>query len=61
MAPLAPIMAVRPGSRDRVSVILVILLLFALIVVAFLLFEPLGLFGVWLRIKRYFIAWPFRY
>ena len=27
----------------------------------FLMFEPLGLLGIWLRIKRYFLAWPFRY
>jgi branched-chain amino acid transport system permease protein len=33
----------------------------ALVVCIFLAFEPLGLLGVWLRIKRYFIAWPFRY
>ena len=35
--------------------------LFASLVIAFLVFEPLGLFGIWMRIKRYFIAWPFRY
>lgn len=27
----------------------------------FLIFEPFGLLGIWLRIKRYFLAWPFRY
>ncbi len=36
-------------------------LLFASIVIGFLIFEPLGLYGIWLRIKRYFMAWPFRY
>ena len=36
-------------------------LLFALLVIATLTFEPLGLYGIWLRIKRYFLAWPFRY
>jgi len=36
-------------------------LLFALLVIACLVFEPLGLYGLWLRIKRYFMAWPFRY
>jgi len=36
-------------------------LLFSLLVIGFLVFEPLGLFGLWLRIKRYFAAWPFRY
>jgi branched-chain amino acid transport system permease protein len=37
------------------------MLLFSLAVCAFLVFEPLGLFGVWLRVKRYFAAWPFTY
>ena len=36
-------------------------LIFALIILGFLLFEPFGLVGLWLRIKRYFLAWPFRY
>lgn len=36
-------------------------LLFSLVVMGFLLFEPLGLYGIWLRVKRYFMAWPFRY
>ncbi len=35
--------------------------LFALLVIGFLMFEPMGLFGIYLRIKRYFLAWPFRY
>jgi branched-chain amino acid transport system permease protein len=33
----------------------------ALVVCAFLAFEPLGLLGIWLRVKRYFVGWPFRY
>ena len=36
-------------------------LVFTLVVMGFLLFEPMGLVGVWQRIKRYFLAWPFRY
>lgn len=36
-------------------------LLFAMLVIACLIFEPLGLYGLWLRVKRYFMAWPFRY
>ena len=35
--------------------------LFSIVVCAFLVFEPLGIFGLWLRIKRFFMAWPFRY
>lgn len=36
-------------------------LLFSVLVCVVLVFEPLGLFGLWLRVKRYFLAWPFRY
>ena len=31
------------------------------LVIGFLVFEPLGLLGIWLKIKRYFQTWPFRY
>ncbi len=37
------------------------IILFSTVICGFLIFEPLGLFGIWLRIKRYFMAWPFRY
>lgn len=36
-------------------------LLFATLVIGFLIYEPRGLHGIWLRIKRYFAAWPFTY
>jgi branched-chain amino acid transport system permease protein len=35
--------------------------LFSLLVIGVLVVEPLGMYGLWLRIKRYFVAWPFRY
>lgn len=36
-------------------------LIFYPLLCLFLVLEPLGLFGVWLRLQRYFAAWPFRY
>ena len=33
--------------------------LFSGVVIAVLVLEPLGLYGVWLRLKRFFLAWPF--
>ncbi len=36
-------------------------LIFAVAVCAVLILEPLGILGLWLRIKRYFVGWPFRY
>ena len=36
-------------------------LLFSTLVCLILIYEPFGLYGVWLKIKRYFLTWPFRY
>jgi len=27
----------------------------------FLLFEPLGLFGLWVKVRNYWKGWPFSY
>lgn len=35
--------------------------LYGLLIIVFLIFEPRGLFGIWLRIRNYFKAWPFSY
>jgi hypothetical protein len=37
------------------------LLLYGLLIVVFLIFEPLGLFGIWLRVRNYWRGWPFSY
>jgi branched-chain amino acid transport system permease protein len=34
---------------------------FGVVMILFLLYEPLGLVGVWRRIQNYFLLWPFRY
>jgi branched-chain amino acid transport system permease protein len=34
---------------------------FGIVMVLFLVFEPLGLVGVWRRLQSYFLLWPFRY
>ncbi|MEX2562545.1 MAG: branched-chain amino acid ABC transporter permease [Nitriliruptoraceae bacterium] len=36
-------------------------ILFGLLIVGFLVLEPRGLFGLWLRVRNYFKAWPFSY
>lgn len=33
---------------------------FGLIMILFLLFEPLGLVGIWQRVQNYFLLWPFK-
>ena len=35
--------------------------LFGILIVVFLIFEPLGFFGIWLRIRNYWKGWPFSY
>jgi branched-chain amino acid transport system permease protein len=34
-------------------------IVFGLIMVMIMLFEPLGIFGVWIRMKKYWKTWPF--
>lgn len=36
-------------------------ILFGLFIIGFLVFEPRGLFGIWLRVKNYWRGWPFSY
>ena len=35
--------------------------LYGFLIVVFLLFEPLGLYGLWIRIRNYWKGWPFTY
>jgi branched-chain amino acid transport system permease protein len=35
--------------------------LYGVILIVFLIFEPLGLYGIWLRIRNYWKGWPFTY
>ena len=30
-----------------------------LVMIGIIIFEPLGMFGIWLRIKKYWMTWPF--
>jgi branched-chain amino acid transport system permease protein len=34
-------------------------ILYGLLIVGFLLFEPRGLFGIWVRMRNYWKSWPF--
>ena len=41
------------GQLERVA--------FGLLIVVFIVVEPLGLYGIWLRISNYWKAFPFSY
>jgi branched-chain amino acid transport system permease protein len=35
--------------------------MFGLLIIGFLIFEPLGLYGIWIRVRNYWRSWPFSY
>ncbi len=35
--------------------------IYGVLIVVFLIFEPLGLFGIWIKIRNYWKGWPFSY
>jgi len=37
------------------------LVLYGVLIVVFLIFEPLGLYGIWIKIRNYWKRWPFSY
>ena len=34
---------------------------FGAVMILFLVFEPLGLVGIWRRVQSYFLLWPFKH
>ena len=36
-------------------------ILYGLLIIGFLIFEPRGLYGIWLRARTYWTSWPFTY
>jgi len=56
-----PLVSTGPADHGLISVFALNQILYGLLIVLFLIAEPLGLAAVWLRIKAYFKAWPFSY
>jgi len=54
-----PLASTYPFWSNRLGSINIVV--YGLIIIFFLLFEPDGLFGIWIRIKNYWRLWPFRY
>jgi len=55
----SPIASAYPILSPRIGAVSVIV--YGLVIIFFLLFEPDGLYGIWIRIKRYWKPWPFTY
>jgi branched-chain amino acid transport system permease protein len=54
-----PLVSAYPIFASRIGGVSVVV--YGLIIIFFLLFEPDGLFGIWIRLKRYWKPWPFTY
>jgi branched-chain amino acid transport system permease protein len=55
------LIATTVGAPGILNVFQLQRMLFGLLIVLFLVLEPRGLFGVWIRVRNYFKAWPFSY
>lgn len=60
IAPMLPFLG-GAGSGGLLNVYQLQTILFGALIVLFMTLEPRGLFGVWIRIRNYFKAWPFKY
>jgi branched-chain amino acid transport system permease protein len=43
------------------SIFQINVILYGLLIIGFLIFEPLGLYGIWIRVRNYWKGWPFTY
>ena len=51
-----------PGAQRYASLLFAVnYAAFGLVMILFLIFEPLGLVGIWRRIQSYFLLWPFKH
>jgi len=55
------IVSTLPGPSPGLNIAQFNLLLYGLLLIGFLIFEPLGLYGIWIRIRNYWKSWPFTY
>ncbi|MDH5372380.1 MAG: branched-chain amino acid ABC transporter permease [Acidimicrobiia bacterium] len=49
------------GSQGILSTSQLERIIFGALIIGFLIFEPMGLFGIWIRVRNYWKAWPFSY
>jgi branched-chain amino acid transport system permease protein len=47
------------STAGGITVFQVETILYGLLIIGFLIFEPRGLFGVWIRVRTYWKSWPF--
>jgi branched-chain amino acid transport system permease protein len=55
------LISLAPVGGPGISIFQFNQIFYGLLVVAFLIFEPLGLYGIWIRVRNYWKGWPFSY
>ncbi|HEY5889277.1 MAG TPA: branched-chain amino acid ABC transporter permease [Acidimicrobiia bacterium] len=50
-----------PGVAPGLGIDQLNLVIYGLLIIGFLIFEPLGLYGIWLKVRNYWKGWPFTY
>jgi branched-chain amino acid transport system permease protein len=61
LAGSVPLVSGAGGEDGLLTVFELQTMLFGLFIVLFLILEPRGLYGMWVRVRNYFKAWPFSY
>lgn len=61
IASVVPFIGEGSTSGELLSVFQFEAILYGLLIIGFLIFEPRGLFGIWIRIRNYWKGWPFSY
>lgn len=56
-----PFISAQPTGGGLISIFDLQTILYGLLIIGFLIFEPRGLFGIWIRIRNYWKGWPFSY
>jgi len=53
---------ISPGAAGPgLSIFQFNIVLFGVLIIVFLIAEPLGLYGIWIRVRNYWRGWPFTY
>jgi branched-chain amino acid transport system permease protein len=61
IAHVLPFISESSGSSGLLSVFQLEAILYGVLIIVFLIFEPRGLFGIWTRVRNYWKGWPFSY
>ena len=61
LADVFPFISESSGSGGFLSVFQLEAILYGLLIIVFLIFEPRGLYGIWVRVRNYWKGWPFSY